>query len=127
MGRWFFVVCLHYSYIYYIIDIQTIVKFAQMEFKHGEAERGRTIMEGVMNNSPKRMDLWNIYLDMEIKAGDHDMVQRLFERVTSMKFSSKKMKFLFKKWLQYEKDHGSADDAERVKERTLAYVESIST
>ncbi|CAO3592652.1 unnamed protein product [Absidia cylindrospora] len=106
--------------------IQTIVKFAQMEFKHGEAERGRTIMEGVMNNSPKRMDLWNIYLDMEIKAGDHDMVQRLFERVTSMKFSSKKMKFLFKKWLQYEKDHGSADDAERVKERTLAYVESIN-
>ncbi|ORZ06034.1 hypothetical protein BCR42DRAFT_427544 [Absidia repens] len=106
--------------------IQTIVKFAQMEFKHGEAERGRTIMEGVMNNSPKRMDLWNIYLDMEIKAGEHDMVQRLFERVTSMKFSSKKMKFLFKKWLQYAKDHGSADDAERVKERTLAYVESIN-
>ncbi|KAI8342777.1 hypothetical protein BC941DRAFT_368731 [Chlamydoabsidia padenii] len=107
--------------------IKTIVKFAQMEFKHGEAERGRTIMEGVMNNSPKRVDLWNIYLDMEIKAGEHDMVQRLFERVTSMKFSSKKMKFLFKKWLQFEKDHGSSEDVERVKERTLAYVETIST
>ncbi|KAI8090037.1 uncharacterized protein BX664DRAFT_281445 [Halteromyces radiatus] len=107
--------------------IETIVKFAQMEFKHGEAERGRTIMEGVMNNSPKRVDLWNVYLDMEIKQGDHDMIQRLFERVTSMKFSSKKMKFLFKKWLQFEKDHGSADGVEHVKERTLAYVESISS
>lgn len=107
------------------LDIKTIVKFAQLEFKLGEAERGRTILEGVMSNSPKRVDLWNIYLDLEIKAGDHDMVQRLFERVVSMKFSSKKMKFLFKKWLQYEKDHGSADDVEHVKEKTLAYVSSL--
>ncbi|KAI8065426.1 hypothetical protein BC940DRAFT_276026 [Gongronella butleri] len=106
--------------------VKTIVKFAQLEFKHGEPERGRTIMEGVMNNSPKRVDLWNVYLDLEVKAGDHELTQRLFERVTSMKFSSKKMKFLFKKWLQFEKQHGSADDMEHVKQRTLAYVESLN-
>jgi rRNA biogenesis protein RRP5 len=55
--------------------VQTIVKFAQLEFKHGEAERGRTILEGVMSNYPKRLDLWNIYLDMEIKAGDVEMAR----------------------------------------------------
>ncbi|KAF1805233.1 hypothetical protein FB192DRAFT_1361755 [Mucor lusitanicus] len=106
--------------------VQTIVKFAQLEFKHGEAERGRTILEGVMSNYPKRLDLWNIYIDMEIKTGDTEMTRRLFERVASMKFSSKKMKFLFKKWIQFEKAHGTEDDVQRVKEKTLAYVESMS-
>ncbi|CEP18214.1 hypothetical protein [Parasitella parasitica] len=106
--------------------VKTIVKFAQLEFKHGEAERGRTIFEGVMSNYPKRLDLWNIYIDMEIKTGDNEMTRRLFERVVSMKFSSKKMKFLFKKWIQFEKTHGTEDDVQRVKEKTLAYVESMS-
>jgi rRNA biogenesis protein RRP5 len=106
--------------------IQTVLKFAQLEFKHGEAERGRTLLEGTVSNHPKRLDLWNVYLDMEIKAGDVDMARRLFERVASLKFSSKKMKFIFKKWLQFEKSHGSDDDVQRVKERTLAYVESMS-
>lgn len=55
--------------------VQTIVKFAQLEFKHGEAERGRTILEGVMSNYPKRLDLWNIYIDMEIKTGDTEMTR----------------------------------------------------
>jgi rRNA biogenesis protein RRP5 len=56
-------------------DIKTIVKFAQMEFKHGEAERGRTIFEGVMSNYPKRVDLWSIYLDMEIRAAEQDIIR----------------------------------------------------
>lgn len=46
-----------------------------MEFKHGEAERGRTIFEGVMSNYPKRVDLWSIYLDMEIRAGEQDIIR----------------------------------------------------
>lgn len=34
------------------------------------------------------------------------------------------MKFFFKKWLQYEKEHGTEEDAERVKEKALDYVNS---
>lgn len=52
------------------LDIKTICKFAQMEFKYAEAERGRTIFEGIMANYPKRADLWNIFLDMELRTGD---------------------------------------------------------
>ncbi|CAG8515296.1 14320_t:CDS:10 [Funneliformis caledonium] len=55
--------------------VKTITKFAQMEFKHGEVERGRTIFEGMMNNYPKRIDLWSIYIDMEIKAKDYNAVR----------------------------------------------------
>ena len=105
-------------------DVETISKFAQMEFKHGEPERGRTIFEGLLSSYPKRIDIWSVYVDMEIKAGDQEIIRRLFERLTSMKVSSKKMKFFFKKWLQYEKEHGSEEDAERVKEKALDYVNS---
>ncbi|KAI7885333.1 nucleic acid-binding protein [Lichtheimia hyalospora FSU 10163] len=104
--------------------VETISKFAQMEFKHGEPERGRTIFEGLLSSYPKRIDIWSVYVDMEIKAGDQETIRRLFERLTSMKVSSKKMKFFFKKWLQYEKEHGSEEDAERVKEKALDYVNS---
>lgn len=55
--------------------VQTIVKFAQFEFKYGEPERGRTVLEGVLSNYPKRLDLWNIYLDMEIKTNDADVAR----------------------------------------------------
>ncbi|KAI8146542.1 hypothetical protein BJV82DRAFT_665505 [Fennellomyces sp. T-0311] len=103
---------------------ETISKFAQMEFKHGEPERGRTIFEGLLSNHPKRIDLWNVYVDKEIQAGDQDTIRRLFERITAMKISSKKMKFFFKKWLQYENENGTEEDAERVKEKALEYVNS---
>ncbi|KAI8058951.1 uncharacterized protein B0P05DRAFT_559162 [Gilbertella persicaria] len=55
--------------------VLTIVKFARLEFNHGEAERGRTILEGVMSNNPKRLDLWNVYLDLETKTGDVEMTR----------------------------------------------------
>ncbi|KAF9198450.1 rRNA biogenesis protein rrp5 [Haplosporangium sp. Z 27] len=106
--------------------IKTISKFAQLEFKYGEPERGRTIFEGVMSNYPKRVDLWSVYIDMEIRNGEQDAVRRLFARVVSLKLSSKKMKFFFKKWLAYEKDHGDEEHIDEVKRRALAYVESLS-
>ncbi|CAI2170293.1 2114_t:CDS:10 [Funneliformis geosporum] len=106
--------------------VKTITKFAQMEFKHGEVERGRTIFEGMMNNDPKRIDLWSIYIDMEIKAKDYNAVRRLFQRVISLKFSSKKMKFLFKKWLQFEIEHGNEEQVEEVKEKAKVFAETMS-
>ncbi|KAG0047226.1 rRNA biogenesis protein rrp5 [Gryganskiella cystojenkinii] len=106
--------------------IKTISKFAQLEFKYGEPERGRTIFEGVMSNYPKRIDLWSVYIDMEVRNGEKDAVRRLFARVVSLKLSSKKMKFFFKKWLAYEKDNGDEEHVEEVKRRAMAYVESLS-
>lgn len=58
-----------------------------MEFKYGEAERGRTIFEGVMSNYPKRVDLWSIYLDMEIRNGEQDII-RLVSSLSFQLFST---------------------------------------
>ncbi|KAI8835154.1 hypothetical protein BJ741DRAFT_534156 [Chytriomyces cf. hyalinus JEL632] len=107
--------------------LKVVCKFAQMEFKHGEPERGRTLFEGIVSNHPKRLDMWSVYLDMETRAGDVAHTRRLFERAISLKLSSKKMKFLFKKYLEFEKSKGSPEGVKHVKEAAMEYVERISS
>jgi rRNA biogenesis protein RRP5 len=104
--------------------VKTILKFAQLEYKHGEFERGRTMFEGVLATYPKRIDLWSVYIDKEIGMGDVASVRRLFERATSLSLSSKKAKFFFKKWLEWEKSRDDMDGIEVVKQRAMAYVQA---
>lgn len=51
-------------------DLKTISKFAQLEYKKGEPERGKTLFEGIIESHPKRWDLWSVYMDMEAGQGD---------------------------------------------------------
>ena len=51
-------------------DLKTISKFAQMEYKLGDPERGKTIFEGIVDSHPKRFDLWSVYMDMEVGQKD---------------------------------------------------------
>lgn len=57
------------------------------------------------------------------QAGDQARIRSLFERATSVALPPKKMKALFKRYLEYEKAHGDADSVEHVKARALAFVE----
>lgn len=50
-------------------------------------------------------------------------VRRLFERVSSLKLSSKKMKYVLKRWLDWEAIHGDADTMAAVKQRAREYVQ----
>jgi len=107
--------------------IKTITKFGQMEFRYGDSERGRTIFEGILTSYPKRVDLWSIYLDMELRnVTDSDVPRQLFERLINMKWSSKKMKFFFKRFLEFEKQYGDDESIEHVKQKAREYVESQS-
>ncbi len=47
-----------------------ISKFSQLEFKHGEPSRGQTMFESLLSSYPRKVDLWSVYIDMLIKAGD---------------------------------------------------------
>ncbi|XP_070539661.1 protein RRP5 homolog [Ptychodera flava] len=104
--------------------IDVIVKFAQFEFKHGEAERGRTMFENTLSNYPKRTDIWSIYIDMIIKQGDLDAIRKLFERVIHLNLSPKKIKFFFKRYLEFEKKFGDENSVSSVKQKALEYVEA---
>ena len=101
-------------------------KLAQLEFTspNGDPERGRTVFETLLAQWPKRLDLWNVLIDLEIKRGDKEIIRRLFDRVTGSgpSLKVKQAKFFFKKWLDYESKEGDAKSQERVKAMAADYV-----
>jgi rRNA biogenesis protein RRP5 len=90
-----------------IVDLKTISKFAQLEYRIGDPERGKTIFEGIVDSHPKRWDLWSIYMDMEAGQGNMDSLRlpihlpiapraftdrsrHLFDRLFTLKMTSHK-------------------------------------
>ncbi|KAL8459787.1 hypothetical protein ACS0TY_031636 [Phlomoides rotata] len=104
--------------------IKFISQSAILEFKCGIPDRGRSMFEGMLREYPKRTDLWSVYLDQEIRLGDGDLIRALFERAISLSLPPKKMKFLFKKYLEYEKSIGDEERIEEVKKKAMDYVEA---
>ncbi|XP_016442839.2 rRNA biogenesis protein RRP5 [Nicotiana tabacum] len=104
--------------------IKFISQTAILEFKCGVPDRGRSLFEKMLREYPKRTDLWSVYLDQEIRLGDADVIRALFERAITLSLPPKKMKFLFKKYLEYEKMLGDVDRMEAVKRKAMEYVES---
>lgn len=106
----------------------TITAFAINEFKLGDAERGRTIFEGLVDSYPKRLDLWWQYLDQESRLQDNQaQVRNLFERTMTLKLTAKKGKSLLKKWLEYEKKNGDVKSQQKVLARAKAFVDEINS
>ncbi|XP_051778120.1 LOW QUALITY PROTEIN: protein RRP5 homolog [Erpetoichthys calabaricus] len=106
--------------------IDTIVKFAQLEFRYGDTERAKSVFESTLSNYPKRSDLWSVYIDMMIKHGSQEEVRAICERVIHMSLPAKKIKFFFKRYLEYEKKHGTAESVEGVKQKAMDYIEGKS-
>jgi len=104
-------------------DLALISKFAQLEYQWGSADRGRTIFENVLTTYPKRVDIWSIYIDMELKTNEVERIRAIFERVITLNLSSKKMKFFFKRYLAFEKEKGNAVTADAVKNKARQWVE----
>lgn len=128
------------------------IKFAQLEYRKASIERGRTLFEGVLANKPKRIDLWSVYVTMEenvlrarrsnstgnnsnntnatvtitTTTTDHQYLRRLFERILTMKLSSKKAKYFFKQFLEFEKQYGTPATIEHVKDTARRYVEGLT-
>ena len=46
-----------------------------MEFRFGDAQKGVTMFESVLKNSPKRTDIWSVYVDMMIKQAEMEQVR----------------------------------------------------
>lgn len=107
--------------------MDVIVKFAQLEFQLGDAERAKAIFENTLSTYPKRTDVWSVYIDMTIKHGSQKEVRDIFERVIHLSLAPKRMKFFFKRYLDYEKQHGTEKDVQAVKAKALEYVEARSS
>lgn len=54
------------------------------------------------------------------------LCRALFERATHLQLPAKKMKFLFKRWLDFEKARGDEQRVAHVKRRAAEFVESVA-
>lgn len=57
-------------------DVKTVLAIALSEYKIGDAERGRTIFEGLVDSHPKRLDIWLVYIAQEAKSDGNAAVVR---------------------------------------------------
>ncbi|GMG27239.1 unnamed protein product [Ambrosiozyma monospora] len=106
--------------------VEAVRKFAQLEFSKGDNEQGRSLFEGLLSDVPKRIDLWNVYIDQEIKAGEKKKAEELFERVITRKLSKKQAKFFFGKWLAYEEKNEDEKAADYVKAKAAEYAQNLA-
>ncbi|NXN59480.1 RRP5 protein, partial [Rynchops niger] len=107
--------------------VDVISRFAQLEFRFGDAEHAKALFESTLSTYPKRTDIWSIYMDIMIKHGSQKEVRDIFERVIHLSLAPKKMKFFFKRYLDYEKKFGTAESVLAVKRAALEYVETKSS
>ncbi|KAJ4485931.1 hypothetical protein J3R30DRAFT_3655234 [Lentinula aciculospora] len=103
--------------------LKTISRFAQLEYKSGEPERGKTLFEGIVDSHPKRWDMWSIYMDMEARQSDIQSLRCLFDRVLQLKMTNHKAKSFFKKWLELERRLGDEKGAEAVKHKAVEWTQ----
>jgi len=106
------------------LDMST--KFAQIEFRYGEVERGKTMFETILANYPKRTDLWSVYADQLVKAGEVEATRAVYRRVATLGLQAKKMKFLFKKWLDFETGHGVESGVSEVKQAAQQFLDTLT-
>merc|ERR1712098_736986 len=97
-------------------------KFAQIEFRYGDPERGKTMYEKLVTTHPKRIDLWSSYADQLTRIGDVAAARALYQRIATLGLQAKKMKTLFGKWLEFEKVHGTEEQQSEVRRSALSYL-----
>ncbi|XP_034043197.1 protein RRP5 homolog [Thalassophryne amazonica] len=105
-------------------SVDIIAKFAQLEYQYSDSEKGRTMFDKVLTSYPKRTDLWSVFIDLTVKHGSQEEVRALFDRAIHLSVSVKKIKFFFKRYLEYEKKHGNAQSVQAVKVKAMEFVEA---
>ena len=74
------------------LDVETIEKFAVMEFRHADAERGKTLFEELIDRYPRRLDLFSVYMDQLPKTGAIGAIRGIVDRTLEHKLTAKKAK-----------------------------------
>ena len=104
---------------------QLTAKFAALEFQSakGDPERGRTLFEGLIATFPRKWDIWDVFIDLEMAKGEYENVRSLYERLETKTMKNKRAKIFFKRWLKFEEDNGDEDSVEKVKAKAARFVE----
>ena len=88
------------------------------------------MFEGLISTWPKRLDLWNVLLDLELNQGEgaekQARIRSIFERIIKGKLNARKAKWVFKRWLQYEKQEGDSKSQERVQAKAAEFAKKLA-
>ena len=109
-------------------QIELIRKYAIEEYKQGNIEKGRTMFESIIHSYPKRTDIISNYIDMEIKQGKNKVsTRKLFDKLLARdNVKIKQVKFLFKRYLEFEIEHGTESTVEKVKQKAAEFASKFS-
>jgi rRNA biogenesis protein RRP5 len=106
--------------------LEVILRFAISEFEVGSPERARILFEELLASSPRKTDIWNIYVDKEVKLGNLSGARNLFQRMVTQNVGSKFMKAAFKKYLAFETQYGNMETQLQVKELAKSFVAKLN-
>jgi len=85
------------------------------------------MFEGLLGTFPKRLDIWNQLLDLEIQQGDKDIIRGVFERVVKTKgVKPKGAKAWFRRWSEWEERNGDRKSQEKVRAKAEEWVRAAS-
>ncbi|KAH8363499.1 hypothetical protein KR084_010954 [Drosophila pseudotakahashii] len=108
------------------LDIPCIVSFAKLYAKHDNNDMAQTLLDDVVTSYPKRIDIWSVYVDMLIKAGQIDSARNVLERAVLQKLKPNKMQVIYKKYLQLEENHGTEATVAKVKQQAEQWVKNYA-
>eukprot|EP00754_Rhynchopus_humris_P024899 Rhum_TRINITY_DN14920_c10_g2::Rhum_TRINITY_DN14920_c10_g2_i1::g.127637::m.127637/K14792/RRP5, PDCD11; rRNA biogenesis protein RRP5 len=106
--------------------VEILIKTGCLQYRQGSIDKGRTVFEGLIVKYPKRTDIWSVYLDMELvvlpRLSDPTRIRNVYDRITSVNLSSKKMQYFLTRYMGFEKDHGTPERVAYVKQRAVDFV-----
>ncbi|VDP13984.1 unnamed protein product [Soboliphyme baturini] len=63
---------------------------------------------------------------MDVYFDIASVLRPIFEKVTSLQFSSHKMRTFYQKWLNLEERYGSEEVIDQVRERAAVYLKTLT-
>ena len=109
-----------------------ICSVGRLEIKHGSVDRGQMYFEKLLEEYPKRTDLWGQYLDAILFAlKDNKLsvsaVRSIFKKPVEMEhmFKPRQMKYFYSRWLSFESLYGDKQIQDSVVAEARKYVEKI--
>jgi rRNA biogenesis protein RRP5 len=105
--------------------VYIVTRYADMEYRYGDPDRGRNMFETLLSNFPKRTDIWLVYIDKLLKSGNVEGARWVCERAVTLRLAPRKIRILFKKYIEVERRFGTANTVEAVQKKAVQYVQEV--
>ena len=105
--------------------LDMMVYYSGLLYEYGSCEEARNMFDNIVKGVPKRIDIWMVYVDKEIKYGNNiSKVRQLFDRVFDKDLKEKQLRLVCKKYLEFEsKNAKNEKEIEQAKAKVNAIIQ----